>query len=276
MLPRINFLLLKSLNARHDSYSKKFFGMKIYSNFEESLQRFSPPILLSKFILFSAYSTFFAVISCVVFVTPSAFAEPLPKKTQEVDAVAPEIPGPTPLPSATAPPTDQQLVPPPEGNEDKTRNVNTAVPDTGPDPGPTPSSEGVPPGPPTAADPNALIPAAEVTPTPAVSLKDAEAQQKALDSQELAKYKAAKIQAEKVPAIRSLYERAQRAPTDEDYRAAMREYYRMLFKKIERLEPSLADKARGMQEAYLRRLAQTRIEPTIPLHPPPTPVPLSP
>ncbi len=250
--------------------------MKIYSNFEESLQIFLQRISLQRYILLLNSLIFFAIIFFTVPVVSTAFGEPLPTKTKEIDVLTPEIPGPTPLPSVTSSPTDDQLIPPRAGDEDATQNVNTAVPDTEPNPGPTPSDEGILPGPPTAADPNALIPASEVTSTPPVSPKIAAEQQKEVASMELAKYKAVKIQAEKVPTIRSFYDRAQRASTNEDYRAAMREYYRMLFKKIELLDPSLANKARGMQEAYLRRLAQTRIEPTIPLHPPPPPAPLSP
>jgi len=252
---------------------------RIYSNLEVRLQIFLQRISLRRHILLFNILTFSAIIFFTVPVFSTAFGEPLPTKTKEIDALTPEIPGPTPLPSATSSPTEQQLIPPRAGDEDATQNVNTAVPDTAPNPGPTPpasSDDGTLPGPPTAADPNALIPAAEVTPPSPVAPKISEEQQKEMASRELAKYKAIKIQAERVPTIRSLYDRAQRASTDEDYRAAMREYYRMLFNKIELLDPSLTNKARGMKEAYLRRLAQTRIEPTIPLHPPPTPVPLSP
>lgn len=142
---------------------------------------------------------------------------------------------------------------------------------------PTPLDEGglttPQPGSPTAADPNALIPSGG---GPASTPKLTETQQKEMNAKELAKYKAVKVEAEKDPAIRRMAQRAQRTSTEEDYRAAMREYYRMLFNKIELLDPSLTGKARGMKEAYLRRLVQSRIEPTIPLHPPPTPEPLTP
>jgi hypothetical protein len=55
----------------------------------------------------------------------------------------------------------------------------------------------------------------------------------------------------------------------------MREYYRLLFKKIVAIDKSLAEKCKVMETAYLRRLAQERLEPTIPLNPPPTPEPLN-
>ena len=42
----------------------------------------------------------------------------------------------------------------------------------------------------------------------------------------------------------------------------------------EGIDPALEKKCKMMEEAYIRRLAQTRLEPTIPLNPPPTPKPL--
>ena len=83
------------------------------------------------------------------------------------------------------------------------------------------------------------------------------------------------MQVEKDPKVMSLFEQAEKAKTFEDQRAAMREYYRLLFKKISTVDKSLADKCKVMETAYLRRLAQERLEPTIPLNPPPTPEPLN-
>ena len=173
----------------------------------------------------------------------------------------------------------------PSGTTDEGPNASGTLPsaaDEGPNAGGAPSGaadeEALPssiPGPSGATDPNALIPPAEATPTP-VNPQFAEAQRKENAAKELIRYKAVRVEAEKDPAVRSMYNRAEKTSTEEDYRAAMREYYRRLFKKVELLDPSLTKKARGMQEAYQRRLAQTQIEPTIPLHPPPTPVPLSP
>jgi hypothetical protein len=244
--------------------------MKIYSTFLEHLKAYSKSRngLLLPFISLLSGLIFFG-ITCPVLADPPS-PKPLPSVQPAVSPSA--VPGPPPLPAS--PPTEAQLVPPNPGDEDATQNVHTASPDTEQVPGPPPADEGILPGPPTAADPNALIPAAGGMPSDSAKLTAA--QQKEATAKELVKYKAVKVQAEKNPAICRMYRRAQSAPTEEDYRAAMREYYRMLFKKIELLDPSLTEKARGMREAYLRKLAQTKIEPTIPLHPPPTPEPLTP
>ncbi len=72
----------------------------------------------------------------------------------------------------------------------------------------------------------------------------------------------------------SLLAQADEARTMEDRRAAFREYYRLLFKKIVAKDKTLAERCQQLEAAYLRRLAQEMIEPTIPLKPPPTPEPL--
>ena len=90
----------------------------------------------------------------------------------------------------------------------------------------------------------------------------------------LARYKALRIKTEKDPAVVSLWEKAQKAKTFEQQRAGMREYYRLLFKKMRKADSSLKGRIDSMERAYLQRLAQTRVEPTIPLEPPPTPAPL--
>jgi len=41
------------------------------------------------------------------------------------------------------------------------------------------------------------------------------------------------------------------------------------------VDKDLSARCDVMEKAYLARLAQMRLEPTIPLNPPPTPVPLS-
>lgn len=249
------------------SYSKEI-SSKRYFNFSEVLRLFFP--------LFWEFGKISLGVFFGILVVSPAFGQASPTPSPGAGDVSPVIiPGPTPLPTTASSPTEAALAPPTVGTEDATQNVNTAEPSSAPDAGPPPPPEGGPvPGSPTAADPNALIPTGEKERTlpPQATVEQAQK----VSARELAKYKAAKIQAEKVPSIRSMYELAQKATTEEDYRAAMRTYYRMLFKKIELIDPSLAEKARGMQEAYLRRLAQTRIEPTIPLRPPPTPAPLTP
>lgn len=89
-----------------------------------------------------------------------------------------------------------------------------------------------------------------------------------------ARYRRLQIRMEKDPGVVSLREQAEQARTDEDKRAARRAYYRLLFSKMREADPSLEERCNVMEAAYLRRLEQSRVEPTIPLNPPPTPQPL--
>ncbi len=89
------------------------------------------------------------------------------------------------------------------------------------------------------------------------------------------RYKEVRIQVEQDPKVKSLLDQSARAKTPEDKRAALREYYRLLFKKIVAIDKSLENKCRNLEVAYLHRLSQNRLEPTIPLNPPPTPEPLN-
>jgi hypothetical protein len=120
--------------------------------------------------------------------------------------------------------------------------------------------------------PEALVPEAAPLgpPPPPVSFESAQERARQLSI----RYREVRVQAEKDPRVVSLFEQAERARTLEDQRAAMREYYRLLFKKIASIDKSLTEKCKVMETAYLRRLAQERLEPTIPLNPPPTPEPL--
>lgn len=84
-------------------------------------------------------------------------------------------------------------------------------------------------------------------------------------------YKQARLKAEKEPALVALLEKAQSASTFEAERAAYRAYYRELFRLMRKIDSSIAKKCDLMEKTYLTKLAQTRIEPTIPLEPPPKP-----
>jgi hypothetical protein len=83
------------------------------------------------------------------------------------------------------------------------------------------------------------------------------------------RYKNARLKAEKDPALVSLLEKARTARTFEAERAAYRAYYRELFRAMRKLDSSIAKQCDLMEKTYLTQLAQTRIEPTIPLDPPP-------
>lgn len=117
--------------------------------------------------------------------------------------------------------------------------------------------------------PNAIIPdeMPPAPPAPAESREEKERQTGIL-------YKEVRTKVEKDPDVESLHQQAESAKTMEDRRAAYREYYRLLFKKMIAIDKNLTARCQVMEDAYLRRLAQERLEPTIPLNPPPTPEPL--
>jgi hypothetical protein len=213
-------------------------------------------------------------------------------------AVAEESPSPTPAPEATpAAPPEASASPAPSPETTATPEATPGgTPPAEPTPSPTPGSapdviplEVGPSGAPLETQdlaplpaidaampddaftqPNAVIPDA---PPPPVGQTLDNAQEK-LRLQSI-RYKEVRTAVDKDPKVLSLRQQADRAKTPEDKRAALREYYRLLFKKMVAMDKSLEDKCREMEGAYLRRLAQDRLEPTIPLNPPPTPEPLN-
>lgn len=89
------------------------------------------------------------------------------------------------------------------------------------------------------------------------------------------RYQQVRAKAEQDSDVASLLAKAKTATTFEGERAAYRKYYELLFKKMRKLDSSLSKKCDLMEKTYLARLAQTRVEPTIPLEPPPKPEPLA-
>ncbi len=170
----------------------------------------------------------------------------------------PPPPEASPEPVASPSPTEADVIPMEGGAPLETKDIGPARADeTMPDEAYT--------------QPDALVPdQAPTAPPPPVSFESAQEKARQLSI----RYREVRVQAEKDPKVVSLREQAERARTIEDQRAAMREYYRLLFKKMISIDKSLTDKCKVMETAYLRRLAQERLEPTIPLNPPPTPEPL--
>jgi len=121
------------------------------------------------------------------------------------------------------------------------------------------------------ADPNSVIPDGSSAMPPVPTGPSASEIERKLKI----RYKEVRTEVEKDPAVRSLWEQAQSAKTFEDERAALREYYRLLFKKMKKADKELTARCEVMERAYIARLAQSRIEPTIPLNPPPAPEPLA-
>ncbi|MFV0414958.1 MAG: hypothetical protein ACK5NG_01175 [Chthoniobacterales bacterium] len=86
-------------------------------------------------------------------------------------------------------------------------------------------------------------------------------------------YKTLRIKIDKDPEVRSLAAQAASARTDEAKRQARRAYYRLLFSKMRKADKSLTLKIDTMESSYLTALQQSRLEPSLPLNPPPTPNP---
>jgi hypothetical protein len=84
-----------------------------------------------------------------------------------------------------------------------------------------------------------------------------------------ARYYSVKVKADKEEALTYLWAQADKARTDEAKRQALREYYDLLAKRMKKIDPSLSNWIDTMHAAYLRRLDQERVEPTIPLNLPP-------
>jgi hypothetical protein len=125
------------------------------------------------------------------------------------------------------------------------------------------------------ADPNAVIPEdngviSDLPSAPAAGPSAGEIERKLK-----IRFKEVRVQVDKDPAVRELLETAQAAKSFEDERAAYREYYRLLFKKMKKIDKDLTARCEAMERAYIARLAQTRIEPTIPLNLPPQPEPMA-
>jgi len=121
---------------------------------------------------------------------------------------------------------------------------------------------------PPASDPNSLIPPPEEPPPPS-PINSGENEEKQREDQK-ARYYSVKVKADKEEALSSLWSQADTAQTDEAKRQALREYYDLLAKRMKKIDASLSDWIDTMHAAYLRRLEQVRVEPTIPLNLPPS------
>jgi hypothetical protein len=185
--------------------------------------------------------------------TPAVAATPTPPVVPEATPEAPPEP-PPPLAPAEAAPQPTPDVIPMGGAPLDTQNLAPLDPSMPDD---------------AFTQPNAVIP--DVAPPPVGQALD-NAQEK-LRLQNI-RYREVRVQVEKDPQVENLLTQSNKAKTSEGKRAALREYYRLLFKKMVAVDKSLEEKCRLMEDAYIRRLAQDRLEPTIPLNPPPTPEPI--
>jgi hypothetical protein len=218
-------------------------------------------------------------------VSPTPFAPPTPEGfpaqlldpaaspslVPEADAPPPPPDAPPPLVPDTPPLAPPEAVPTPSPAESDSIPIEGGAPLDTREIAPGRPDEGMPDE--AYTEPDALIPDAGPVGPPPAPVTFESAQEKA--RQLSIRYRDVRVQVEKDPKVASLRDQAERARSLEDQRAAMREYYRLLFKKIASIDKSLTEKCKVMETAYLRRLAQERLEPTIPLNPPPTPEPLN-
>jgi len=78
------------------------------------------------------------------------------------------------------------------------------------------------------------------------------------------RYREVRTKVEQRPELVALREAAKKKKTFEDERIAMREYYKTLFAQIKKADASLVEKCEIMEAAFLDRLEQKRIDPTVP------------
>jgi len=122
---------------------------------------------------------------------------------------------------------------------------------------------------PPQSDPNSLIPP-PVEPSQPSPINSAGNEEKQRQDQK-AKYYAAKVKADKEEGLASLLTKSDNAKSDETKREILREYYDLLAKRMKKIDPSISDWIDTMHAAYLRRLQQIRVEPSIPQGLPPIP-----
>jgi hypothetical protein len=79
------------------------------------------------------------------------------------------------------------------------------------------------------------------------------------------RYRQAHSRAANEPAIQALWEESRQMPTDGQKRDALRRYYTLLYKRILSFDKGIAPLVQERQRVSLRRLDQTRIDPTDPL-----------
>lgn len=81
------------------------------------------------------------------------------------------------------------------------------------------------------------------------------------------RYYQVRAQVERDPEVAAIKQEANTAVSEEKKRQALRAYYELLFKKMKSIDASINNRCDIMQAAYLRRLEQVSLEPTIPLTP---------
>jgi len=175
------------------------------------------------------------------------------------------VPGTTPAPSLSG--TNQDAAPSAPASDSNTASAPSSADTNAPA---SDTSTGSPGQNPPPSDPNSLIPppVAPEQPSPINASGNEEKQRQ----EQKTRYYTAKTQADKEEALADLLAKADKAKTDESKRQILREYYELLAKRMKKIDPSISEWIDTMKQAYLRRLTQVRVEPTIPQTPPPVPV----
>ena len=219
-------------------------------------------------------------LACIILPLGSLFPFPVFAQDQSQPAVASPA---APLQLQENPLPPAAPVPAPEGQGSitasaspdpatATGDTNTAVPQpvspTDPAAPAANSGMGSPGQNPPPSDPNSLIPPPQEPEQPS-PINSAGNDEKQRQDQKV-RYYSVKVKADKDEDLTTLLAKADKAKSDEAKRQALRQYYDLLAKRMKKIDSSLSDWIDTMHSAYLRRLDQVRIEPSIPINPPPT------
>lgn len=176
-------------------------------------------------------------------ITNKASTNPANLGSASQGSEASEGPPSTSLPpdSSSLTPTDPSMVPPPQdpssNSDDATNNVPVSTPAE-----PESSADSPPP-----------MPSTESIEKKKYELKK--------------RYYEVRTEVEKEPEVSALKEKAEHATTDEGKRQVLRAYYELLFTKMKKTDSAIINRCDLMEKAYLRRLEQVTLQPTIPLLP---------
>ena len=80
------------------------------------------------------------------------------------------------------------------------------------------------------------------------------------------RFRQAHSRAANEPAIQALWQESREVPTDGQKRDALKRYYTLLYKRIISIDKGIVPLVQERQRVSMRRLEQTRIEPTDPLY----------
>jgi len=212
--------------------------------------------------------------------SPSATPSPSPVPSLFAPEAQPNAPQPSGSPTNTATPADATSTAPSSnsaGVAPSSNNPSNSA-TTGPSPVPASNDQLTPPPDsgmgspgqnPPPSDPNSLIPS-PVEPEQISPINTAGNEEKQRQEQK-ARYYIVKVRADKDDDLAALLQKGDNSKTDEAKRQTLRVYYDLLAKRMKKIDPSLSDWIDTMHAAYLRRIDQVRLEPTIPINPPPSP-----